>query len=77
MSEHCSRTLPVKGHGAHTTTGTSDRLCVWIHGGFPTGTREVRSCWGDSRDGKMEKATGGRRDQSEKVGKRQGLSQEG
>lgn len=30
-------------------TGTSEG----IHGGFPTGTREVKGCWGD---GKMEKA---------------------
>lgn len=66
-----------RGHDAHTMTGTSEGLCVEIHGGFPTGTREVRSFWGDSRDGKMEKATGGDRDKNEEVGTRQDLSQEG
>lgn len=36
-------------------TGTSEGLCVEIHTGFPTGTREVKGCWGDSRDERWRK----------------------
>lgn len=62
MSEYCFRIFFVKGYGVYITIGILDRLCVWIYGGFLIGIREVRSCWGDFRDGKMEKVIGGRRD---------------